>query len=104
MTLEQFAFAVMIFNVLTSLVILVRGVFYICNSMDRRTYWPIRFAWVLLCTGSLSVILGPLYGLFVSSVHVTLIHLGVAIYVCSDRRARTRHEGVPQRHLPDVPV
>lgn len=89
MTIEQFSQLMMVLNVLTASVILVRGVFYVCNTMTCETRWTIRLSWVLMTTGALAVAVGPLFGLFISSVHVTLIMLGVAVFVWSDRRVAT---------------
>lgn len=45
-----------------ALAILCRGLFYTINHMGRHTGLLSRLAWLLLTTGALDIVIGPLFG------------------------------------------
>lgn len=45
-----------------ALVILCRGLFHTINHMGRRTSLLSRLVWLLLTTGALDILIGPVFG------------------------------------------
>lgn len=73
-------------NLICAVIILNRGVFHVINVMTSATYFPVRAAWVLMTTGALAILVGPLFGFYVVSPYVTLLHAGVALFMFKERR------------------
>lgn len=86
MILSDFEKVMLVLNLLSSMVIAHKGLFHVLNSMSKHTYFPVRLAWVLMTTGAFAVISGPIFGLYMTGTISTLIHMGVAVFVFSDRR------------------
>jgi hypothetical protein len=78
--------ALMWVNIASALIIVYRGVFQVANSMTKKTYFPVRAAWILMITGSMAVLAGPFFGFSVTSVQTTISFVGVAIFVFFERR------------------
>jgi len=77
----------LLINLAAAIVILVRGLFFAINRMDRCTPHGMRLAWLVMTTGALGAIVGPLYGVR-PSLWQTALAVGIALYVCFDRRHR----------------
>ncbi len=88
MQLSEFQIAMLALNLISSCVIVYRGVFEVSNKMGKNTYFPFRLAWVLMTTGAAAILVGPLFGLYLTGTYSTLIHIGVALFIFSDRRLR----------------
>lgn len=73
-------------NIASALTIVYRGVFNVINVMTRQTYFPVRVAWVLMITGAMAVLVGPVFGFTVTSVQTTISYVGVALFVFFERR------------------
>lgn len=73
-------------NIISAILIIYRGVFSVINTMTRHTYFPVRVAWMLMVTGSMAVLIGPLFGFTVTSVQTTISYVGVALFIFSERR------------------
>jgi hypothetical protein len=79
------AMALMAVNWVAALVILILGLFYAINRMSGETIHCIRFAWICMTTGALSVLMAPLFGFAHPSFWQTLINVGIAVFLLADR-------------------
>jgi len=77
---------IILLNSIAAAVILINGLFFTINRMGRHTRHGIRFAWMVMVTGSLGVLLGPLFGYPPPSPAATLMHIGFALFVMFNRR------------------
>jgi len=75
----------LLINIAAALLILVRGMFFAINRMDRCTPHGMRLAWLGITTGALGIIVGPLYGIHPNFWQTALV-VGIALYVLFDRR------------------
>lgn len=83
-------------NLLAALVIFIKGLFFVVNSMDRRTSHVVRLAWVVMTTVALCVLLDPLYGNWrCPNLRETVLLVGLAIYVGFERRRPCALRGMP---------
>lgn len=89
MALTDFQIAMLCINLISSLVITYKGIFHVINSMTRHTYFPLRLAWVFMVTGAVAVLIGPLFGIFLTGPYGVLIHFGIALFLVSERRHLT---------------
>lgn len=86
MTLTDFEKVMFIINFCSALIISYKGIFTVLNSMSKKTYFPVRLAWILMTTGAFAVLAAPIFGLYMTGTSSTLIHFGIAVFVFSDRR------------------
>lgn len=84
-----------IVNILAATIIVVHGVFTVINSMGRETGHGLRLAWAILTTGSLGVMVGPLFGRLTPGPSWTCMLVGVALAVVFDRRRPGHLSGTP---------
>lgn len=74
--------------------ILGRGLFFIINHMGRHTAFCTRLAWLLLTTGALDVLLGPVFGRVPAPSYGNAILLaGFACYLIWRTRIQSIFEG-----------
>lgn len=76
-------------SLLAAAVILVRGLFFVINRMNRCTPHGMRLAWLAMTTGALGVVVSPLYGSRQPSLWETALLVGIALHVLCDRRRRS---------------
>lgn len=86
MSVCDFDTALMWVNIVCAAIIIYRGIFHVVNTMTRNTYFPVRAAWILMLTGALAVLVGPLFGFYVKSVQTTFTYAGIATFVFFERR------------------
>lgn len=84
----------LILNLIAAAVILGKGVFFVINRMDRHTRHSIRFAWLVMTTGALGIVIAPLYGYAHPDMWGTALSVGVALYVVCDRRSENFCRGL----------
>ncbi len=92
MSAQTFENTLVALNFVSAFIVVYLGVFHIINAMTKRTFFPVRLAWLLLTTGALAVLVGPLYGYSSTSVTNLLIHIGLATLVCFERRPPKEQE------------
>lgn len=73
-------------NLAAAAVVFLFGLFGAINNMTGCTRHGIRIAWILLTTGALAVLLGPLYGYVSPRWSEVLLNVGVALFVVTSRR------------------
>lgn len=76
-------------QLVSALIIFSHGVLFVLNKMSDCTHHGIRWAWLILTTGSVSVLLAPLYGNLQATLPSTIIIAGAALYALWDRRCFT---------------
>lgn len=78
-------------NLAAAAVIFCFGLFGAINNMTRTTRHGIRLGWVVLVTGALSVLLGPLYGYINPTWSEVILNVGCALFVVTNRRRNCAH-------------
>lgn len=86
MELQAFNPVLTAINIVAACVILWKGIFHVVNHMSKHTSFAQRWAWIFMITGAFAVVVGPFFGIIYASGIITLIHVGVAMFVLSDRR------------------
>lgn len=83
-------------TMLSTLVVLIKGLFFAINAMSRGTCNLVRIAWLAMTTGAFGVLVSPLYGHWHSpTVWEALLVAGIALYGVFDRRQPARFRGLP---------
>ena len=77
-----------IVNFVAASIILFCGISSI-NKMQRGTCNIARIAWLALTTGSLGIVIAPIYG-YPTLGWETTLNIGIALHVFFDRRKKAR--------------
>jgi len=73
-------------NLVAAAVVFLFGLFGAINNMTGCTRHGIRIAWILLTTGALAVLLGPLYGYVTPRWSEVLLNCRIALCLLVSRR------------------
>lgn len=73
-------------NTMSTSIIVLHGLFSVINAMGHGTRHGIRAAWIVMTTGALGILLGPLFNKPTPGPYWTGILVGIALFILSDRR------------------
>lgn len=86
MRLTDLQTVMLLLNIISSLIIVWKGVFHVINCMTKHTRFIVRLAWIWMTVGAVAVLAGPLFGVYITGTYGTLIHMGLALFILSERR------------------
>lgn len=80
-----------------AVVVLIYGVCFAINNMDRNTNHAIRIAWLVITVGAFAMVTAPFYGIEASDWPQTIFNIGSVIFVIIDRRRRPALKWIASR-------
>jgi hypothetical protein len=84
--------SLLIVNTIATAVILIHGLFFAINRMDRCTAHRVRIAWLVTTTGAFGVLIGSIFNHRLPTIWEVILTVGFALYLKFDRRHGDRCE------------
>ncbi|MBF8176932.1 hypothetical protein [Herminiimonas contaminans] len=78
----------LVISMLAALVIVIHGIFFVINNMNRFTPCGMRFAWILITAGGMAELLIPIFYPRNPSIPETILVVGIAVFILAERRER----------------